>query len=203
MVDWTAIVGALTTLAGGLGGYWLAGRNEEARDKRAAAREVQARREALGERLEEDRHNFQRDTLLELQEELQRITENVIQIMTRDTKTIKESGEIQLGGSLSDENKRIAVSIQRLKNRVLDDELRQAVRDYGGLCSTYGLGEHALPFPEGKVPDARRVYALEQLDEGAKRVAFAYAKVTDMLGAQLRRELDRRYLISAPPEPSS
>jgi hypothetical protein len=48
-----------------------------------------------------------------------------------------------------------------------------------------------------------RLYALEQLDEGAKRVAFAYAKVTDMLGAQLRRELDRRYLISAPPEPSS
>ena len=54
----TAIVGPITTLLGGLGGYWLAGRNEESRDRRAAGREREARRAALAERLEEQRHTF-------------------------------------------------------------------------------------------------------------------------------------------------
>jgi len=80
MTDWTAIVGSVTTLLGGLGGYWLAGRNDDNRDQQAAAREEAARRESFAERLEEDRHTFQRDTLLELQDELQRLVRNTAQI---------------------------------------------------------------------------------------------------------------------------
>jgi len=71
--SWAAIVGPITILLGGLGGYWLAGRNDDARDRRTVAREESARRAALADRLEEDRHAFQRDTLLELQDELQRL----------------------------------------------------------------------------------------------------------------------------------
>jgi len=63
---WAVIVGPITTLLGGLGGYWLAGRHDEARDRRAADREATARGAALAERLEEQRHTFQRDLLLEL-----------------------------------------------------------------------------------------------------------------------------------------
>ncbi|MGH3395906.1 MAG: hypothetical protein ACRDPO_14585 [Streptosporangiaceae bacterium] len=60
--SWAAIVGPITTLLGGLGGYALAGRNDDRRDLRAAVREATARREAFAEHLEEDRHAFQRDT---------------------------------------------------------------------------------------------------------------------------------------------
>jgi hypothetical protein len=62
--SWAAIVGPITTLLGGLGGYWLAGRHDDARDRRTVAREESARRAALADRLEEDRHAFQRDTSL-------------------------------------------------------------------------------------------------------------------------------------------
>jgi hypothetical protein len=70
VIDWTAVtavVGSITTLDGTLGGYWFSGRNDEARDKRADQRETRARRAVLAERLEEERHTFQRDTFLELQ----------------------------------------------------------------------------------------------------------------------------------------
>lgn len=38
-----AVVGGVTTLLTGVGGYWLSGRNDEARDKRALKREQIAR----------------------------------------------------------------------------------------------------------------------------------------------------------------
>lgn len=94
--SWSAIVGPITTLLGGLGGYWLAGRNDDARDRRSADREASAHRAALSERLEEDRHTFQRDTLLELQDELQRLVRVTAQISLQDQKTLKERDEIYL-----------------------------------------------------------------------------------------------------------
>src|ERR1700756_3090739 len=59
-------------------------RNEEARDKRAAAREDAARRAALTERLEDQRHDIQRETLLELQDELQQLARATVQILMFD-----------------------------------------------------------------------------------------------------------------------
>lgn len=89
---WIAIVGPVTTLLGSLGGYWLAGRGDEARDRRAAAREDNARRAALSERLEEERHVFQRDTLLQLQDELQKLLRITGQINWQDQRAIGNSG---------------------------------------------------------------------------------------------------------------
>lgn len=57
MINWTAIaavIGSIATVAGSYGGYWLAGRNEEQRDRRADAREATGRRAALADRLKED-----------------------------------------------------------------------------------------------------------------------------------------------------
>jgi hypothetical protein len=55
------------------------------------AREESARRAALADRLEEDRHAFQRDTLLELQDELQRLARATTRILLQDERTVKES----------------------------------------------------------------------------------------------------------------
>jgi hypothetical protein len=49
--DWASLIAPITTMFSGLGGYWLAGRNDEARDKRAEARERAARQATLTERL--------------------------------------------------------------------------------------------------------------------------------------------------------
>ncbi len=96
MIDWTAItavIGSITTVAGSYGGYLLAGRNEEARDQRADQREAKARRAALAERLEEERHTFQRDTLLELQDVLLQLSHWQGLVTAEDIKTLKQHGK--------------------------------------------------------------------------------------------------------------
>jgi hypothetical protein len=194
---WSAIIGPITTLLGGLGGYWLAGRNEEARDRRASSREEVARRDALADRLEDSRHGFQRDTLLELQDELQRLVRNTAQITLQDEKTIKQSGQMHLlAGELSDQAMQITVSVQRLRSRVLDDQLRVAIGDFIELCSSAGLG--LIEYPQGKVPDDQKDQALAKLTGRIGQLGEAYATLTELLGRHLRSELDRRSLATMP-----
>lgn len=194
---WSAIIGPITTLLGGLGGYWLAGRNEEARDQRAASREQVARRAALAERLEDDRHGFQRDMFLELQDELQRLVRNTAQIMLQDEKTIKLSGQMYLlAGDLSDQAMQITVSVQRLRSRVLDDQLRAAIGGFVGLCSSAGIP--LTEYPQGKVPDDQKAQALAKLRKQNTQLAEAYATLTELVGSHLRSELDRRSLATMP-----
>jgi hypothetical protein len=183
--SWAAIVGPITTLLGGLGGYWLAGRNDDARDRRTVAREESARRAALADRLEEDRHAFQRDTLLELQDELQRLARATTRILLQDERTVKESGRLyQLPEGLSDEEFQIFTAVRRLWVRVLDPELRKAVEGFVDACSRAGL-----PTSGGDKDEI-----LARLRRQQARVGESYGAVNDLLGERLRRELDRRSL---------
>lgn len=193
--DWTVIVAPIATLAGGLGGYWLAGRNEEARDCRAAKRAAGERRAAFGERLEEDRHHFQRDTLLELQDELLRLARNTALAIAQDQQTLKQSSRFfLLGEPGGTEARQIVASVQRLRSRVLDDQLREQIERYVGLCAS----EMAIVarFPGGLVPMGQRDAVLTELSRLDREMATAYQRLTDVLGAHIRRELDRRYLLN-------
>jgi hypothetical protein len=64
MADITTIfvagIGAVTTLLNGVGGYWLSGRNDEARDNRTLVREEKARKADRADRLQEQRHAHRR-----------------------------------------------------------------------------------------------------------------------------------------------
>jgi hypothetical protein len=185
VVSWVAVVGPVTTLLGGLGGYWLAGRNEEARDQRAAVREAAVRREGLAERLEEDRHTFQRDTLLELQDELQRLARVTSKINLQDRQTVVERGQLYLlPDGLSDEAFQITVAVQRLRARVLDDELRQRIADFIDVCTR----NVAL------LRENDRNTLLAGLDLHNQQMGEFYVRLSELLGEHLRRELDRRDL---------
>jgi len=187
---WTAIVGPVTTLLGGLGGYWLAGHNEDARDARAAAREAAARRAGLAERLEEQRHTFQRDLLLELQDELQQLARVTFKVLMQDGKTLKESGSMyQLPGGLSDESMQIGVAAGRLKSRVLDPTLRKAIEAFHSACSEAEVMPCALE-ADGRPADA----VISWIEQKQGTLMSSYTAVVDLLGEQLRCELDRRYL---------
>jgi hypothetical protein len=183
--SWAAIVGPITTLPGSLGGYWLAGRNDDARDRRTVAREESARRAALADRLEEARHAFQRDTLLELQDELQRLARATTRILLQDERTVKESGRLyQLPEGLSDEEFQIFTAVRRLWVRVLDPELRKTIEGFVDVCSRAGF-----PTSGGDKDEI-----LARLRRQQARVAESYSAVNDLLGERLRRELDRRSL---------
>lgn len=187
---WTAIIAPITTLMSGLGGYWLAGHNEEARDRRAADREADSRKAALAERMEEQRHTFQRDTFLELQDELQRLVRITARINLQDRKTLKESGKLYLlTDELSNESQKITVSVQRLRSRILDPQLRQAVGEFVEICSRDALG------PNKDNPQQENI---DQLDQQQAKMGATYAAVIEYLGEQLRRELDRRFLAAEP-----
>jgi hypothetical protein len=181
----SAIVGPITTLLGGLGGYWLAGRNDDARDRRAADRETVARRAALAERLEEDRHNFQRDTLLELQDELQRLARVTAKINFQDRQTLIERGQLYLlPDGLNDEAFQITVAVQRLRARVLDAELRQRIAGFIDMCNR----NMAL------LAEKDRDAILAGLDLHTQQMGDSYTGLSELLGEHLRRELDRRDL---------
>jgi len=100
-----------------LGGYTLAARNEEGRDRRADQREARARRAALAERLEEERHNFQRDTFLELQDVLLELTRWQALVISQDLKTLKAQLPDELGGN---DMRLLVATARKLWTRVLD-----------------------------------------------------------------------------------
>jgi hypothetical protein len=100
VIDWTAIAaasGSIGTLAGTLigtfGGFRFASRNDEARDRRADWREAAARRAVLAERLKDERHAIQRDTLLELQDVLLDLCRWCGLVADADAKALAEHGK--------------------------------------------------------------------------------------------------------------
>lgn len=189
MIDWTAItavIGSITTLAGSYGGYMLAGRNEEARDERADRREAATRRAALAERLEEERHTFQRDTLLELQDVLLQLTRWHALVNAHDVKTLTAEGRRTmlpdiLGG---DEPRLMVASAQRLRSRILDSGLRAAIGEFIASCGKDSADlERAVPAD-----------AIKEIRRRDLRNATGYDALAEKIGEHLRLELDRRIL---------
>jgi hypothetical protein len=186
MIDWTAItavIGSITTVAGTLGGYVAAGRNDENRDKRAASRETEARKDALAERLEEERHNFQRDTFLALQDELLNLVRNSALVTAQDIKTLKEHRKMfllpeSIGGEAA---RQTVASAERLRTRVVDNELRAAIGAFIALCTRNSMDLRDVPVDE----------AIRELGRRDIAVAVGYQEIAERLGTHLRMELDR------------
>lgn len=183
---WTAIaamVGSITTMLSGLGGYLLAGRNDEKRDQRTAERELAARRDARIERLADQSHQIQRETLFELQDELTHLSRILGQTLLHDRKAILEAGapaplpnELDTGFMTTMQN------VQRLQSRVLNDTLREAVVSYTAFCSaSVILGD------TGRSP----AELLAQCDERINATSTRVADLNEQLGAHIRTEINR------------
>jgi hypothetical protein len=201
MTDWTgiaAVIAPITTLLGVLGGYWLAGRNEETRDRRAAQRESRARREAHAERLEDDRYAFQRDTLLQLQDDLQALLLITARGILKRQREMLHSGQLSAEPGRDEEGNRVRASVNRLQERVLDDHLRTTVNKFLDLCARSAAGmDLAAEYPFGTVADdSSRHQAVARLQSQAVDLTGEYTRLTKLLGTSLRREMDRRYLAS-------
>jgi hypothetical protein len=161
MADITTIVvaatGALATvvsgLGGSLGGYLFAARNEEARDNRAADREEKERADALAERLQEQRHERQRQVLLDLQDGLQQLARATGKVLRQDLSTVREKGGLFLlpEGLGGDDSLAATVAVQKLAARILSAQLRSLVTDFVSYCTyatTGYISEHKSDPPE-------------------------------------------------------
>jgi hypothetical protein len=181
---WAAVVGPITTMISGLGGYLLAGRNEEKRDKRTEQREKTARSEALTERRDDQKHEIQRQTLFDLQDQLQRLARFTAKtlVFDRDTECGRfKDPAVKLPDKINTGFYEAVREVQRLRNRVLDERLRGAVDAFVSFCTSNVLSSGV---------------DYTQRELGLNR---EYGKVTDQLGEHLRRELDRMGTNTNPP----
>jgi hypothetical protein len=181
--NWLAVIGLVVPAGTGLIGYLLAGRNEQARDERAAKREAVARRASVRERLEEQSHAFQLETLLELQDVLQRQVRSVAKIILHDRSTLREHGTLtQLGPELNEESYEIGVTTRRLQERVLDAALRGAVD---------GFRRHVADVETAfiAVREMSAEAGINHLDGLQREVAEHYIALSDQVGMALRAEL--------------
>lgn len=180
---WTAVIAPITTLFGTLGGYWFAGRNDGKRDERAGRRERDGRRDARTERLDDERHEVQRQTLFALQDELQRLSSS--HTLTAVGLFLRFHGSEQVDCA----NKQppdIAYAetlntVHRLQSRILDPQLRESVTSFTAKCNPYVI--RYTDRPAGEVNAEVQARILE--------VGLRYLDVVEQLGEHLRRELDR------------
>jgi hypothetical protein len=180
---WTAVTAPITTLLGTLGGYWFAGRNDDKRDERAARRERDARRDARTERLGDQRHEIQRQTLFALQDELEKLSSS--HTVTATAMYLRLHGKEQVDWG-SEKSSAIAYSetlsaVQRLHSRILDPRLRESVARFIAKCNPY-----AIRYTDRSADEVRAEVQAQIMEVG-----FQYLDVMEQLGAELRRELDR------------
>lgn len=188
---WVAVTGALATvvsgLGGSLGGYRLAGRNDEARDIRTAEREEASRAAALAERLQEQRHERQRQVLLDLQDELQRLARTTGKILHQDLKTVRESGGLFLlpEGLGGDDSLAATVAVQKLSARILAADLRALVADFVSFCGFATTGY--IPGHRNDPPDELAAF----INDITAEMGTRYAHLVERLGEHIRGEEDR------------
>jgi len=187
---WLAALGVIAPPASGLGGYWLAGRNDEARDERAAKREERARLVSREGQLEDERQAFQRDVLLELQDRLLAVTRTTTEVILQDRRTLKQEGQMyQLPEDLSQRNHEAGVALLRIRERVLNDDLRHELKPLQEFATETGVLSIQL-----READADQ--AIAQLDAASAELARRHTRVNEILGRELRGVLGRSASVS-------
>jgi hypothetical protein len=181
---WITALSIVAPVVTAFGGYLLAARNEEARDRRREKAGERFRRAAVAEKLDERKHAFQFDLLVEVQDSLQRLTRATAKVILQDLTTLKEQGQVfLLPAGLSDEAYEAGVTFGRLRVRLLDQRLRDDLDTFHALATRLELSvvvRNDLPAPE----------AIRLLDSALAELTNGYVAVNDALGALLRSELE-------------
>ena len=182
-LDW---IGNSVTLLLGIGAFFAGAITERKRDDRAFEREKAARYADAREKLEDERHQFQLDTLLALQDATREYMRAVVRGLWADRNAIKLTGNF--GNLPEDVDRELfekGINFSRLINRVVDDDLRNAFHQLIALGS-----EAALP----PIDQKSRTPA-DLLDVVAKRessLSVYFQEVSTLLGDVLRSELNRK-----------
>jgi hypothetical protein len=106
---------------------------EERRDRRLATREADARTAERAVTREERRDEFQRDTLLMLQDVIGDLARVTTRVHLNDCRQRSEGAQwrnARVGAELNEESRLTNIALSKLRERVIDDELR-------GLVSTF------------------------------------------------------------------
>lgn len=175
---------AATAVLSSILGYALAGLNDARRDHRAATREQEARREEREMTIRHRQHEFQLATLLELQDALQLMARLTGRALHFDHMQAREGQYTQLPADYSDEMHANGVDVIRLRNRLLDEELRTRIELFESECSEASMSPMHYRGLDGEQLESK---ALDVLTKFGLQVANAMNE----LGIALRTELSR------------
>lgn len=130
MSEWiTALSIVAPAVTGVLGRF--AGINEENRDIRQAKREQVVRDAERKSRLQDRNHDFQREVLLGLQDQVRRLGRACFRVIMQDLKTLEEQGKLfGLPEDLNQETYDAGIAFLEAMNRVTDDGLRHHLRTF-------------------------------------------------------------------------
>lgn len=172
MVDHNEIASVILTLCTALGGFLLSELSSLIRDHRSLKREREARYEARGEQMKQRRTEFQRQTLLDLQDSLAKLVRATGQGHHLDDMASRASGQWQkqLWGDDLDERYRLAqVQTSLLGVRVANEDVRNDIEELKAASSKTALS------PSKASADAE-----------LERMARAYERVNRRIGDLLR-----------------
>jgi hypothetical protein len=134
-------VGAVLSTLSDWGKDKRAAKREIETDKRAIARERATRREETSWRWYENRATFERDTALELQQEIYGYYRAFNVIRRADELAYRQSGKwgLEKTGDPAEELRIRTAAIQQLRVRLFDAALREQVKQYISRCTSSAL----------------------------------------------------------------
>ena len=180
--DW---ISSIATVVVGVGGFLLGGLNERRRDERTSQRENASRAEEARERRESERHQFQLENYLALQEALRKFMRATVKILWADRAVVNTTGGfMMLQPELSQKAFKSGIRFIRLMNRVVDDDLRGRLSAFNSLTT-----EASLPPINWK--SLSKESALALLDSRESRLSNSFSDADEKLGDLLRQELNR------------
>lgn len=179
------VIVAAATLLASVGGYWLAGRNEGRRDERTRQRELELRQSERDAVADQASSQTQRETLLALQEALQKTARFASRMLMFDHENAKVGKYTNLPNGLSEEEFANRVEVALLRQRILDSSVRDAIGTFTDLIARLTLSPMDLHGLTGSALEARAESKMLQLME-------SYESLSAVLGEALRRELSWR-----------
>jgi len=141
---WLPVLTSLIGLVGVVVGYWSAGLNDARRDRRAHEREREARASDANSAREARRHEFQLETLLELEDALQLMTRLTGRAVHFDHMQARRGQYTQLPEQWSEEMHNNGVDVRRLTARVLEDDVRDAVPRFTKVCAEVSVSPRCV-----------------------------------------------------------
>ncbi len=155
------------------GGYLIGAGTEYLRDRRIRAREREARAEARRLQLFQRRSNFQRETLLNLQDAIFALARASSRVHHLDEKEFRESGvwhRNRLPEDLDEEGREAVVKTTTYMVRVRDDGIRELTRTFRDNAARLGICR-----------------SIEESRQAAEAMAAAVSPLHERIGLVLRK----------------
>lgn len=186
MSDLTAaLVPTLGTLVGSFGGFLLAARAQRHQSEQADARAIRDAHRARLLALEDERHAFQLETLLALQELIRKHVRYTLLTIEQDRSTIRNGQGYRLLPDSDADDFENAIALSHAIARVTAEDLRMRLETLSAMCARYSL-------PPLGAESLDKDAALAVQNERAGSLLSEAEGVSEMLGQHLRREIDRR-----------